>query len=208
MNPRPVVWASVYPESQDDFPNLKQALGRLRLSDSSFSYEEESSGTLGRGFRCGFLGMSVSNPTFNPTGLNPNAWGIPVRFSFSSSGGSGSYQWTNVQTGNVVGQVGYSTGIVLPGNQSISESLDFASGGNPPSSIIPTGSSAVLFDAPGQAAFQAAGRVTSLVVVFTFQLQVTVSSGGQTIQCPTVNWQAVTIWRGNDRFGTAYQLPF
>ena len=57
MNPKPVVWASVYPESQDDFPNLKQALGRLRLSDSSFSYEEESSGTLGRGFRCGFLGM-------------------------------------------------------------------------------------------------------------------------------------------------------
>jgi GTP-binding protein LepA len=57
MNPNPVVWASIYPESQDDFPNLKQALGRLRLSDSSFSYEEESSGTLGRGFRCGFLGM-------------------------------------------------------------------------------------------------------------------------------------------------------
>jgi GTP-binding protein LepA len=57
MNPKPVVWASVYPESQDDFPNLKQALGRLRLSDSSFSYEEESSGSLGRGFRCGFLGM-------------------------------------------------------------------------------------------------------------------------------------------------------
>lgn len=57
MNPRPVVWASVYPESQDDFPNLKLALGRLRLSDSSFSYEEESSGSLGRGFRCGFLGM-------------------------------------------------------------------------------------------------------------------------------------------------------
>ena len=57
MNPKPVVWASVYPESQDDFPGLKQALGRLRLSDSSFSYEEESSGTLGRGFRCGFLGM-------------------------------------------------------------------------------------------------------------------------------------------------------
>ena len=57
MKPNPVVWASVYPESQDDFPNLKQALSRLRLSDSSFSYEEESSGTLGRGFRCGFLGM-------------------------------------------------------------------------------------------------------------------------------------------------------
>ncbi len=55
--PRPVVWASLYPESQDDFPNLRQALGRLKLSDSSLAYEEETSGTLGRGFRCGFLGM-------------------------------------------------------------------------------------------------------------------------------------------------------
>jgi len=57
MTPRPVVWASVYPESQDDFNNLRMAFGRLRLSDSSFTYEEETSGTLGRGFRCGFLGM-------------------------------------------------------------------------------------------------------------------------------------------------------
>ncbi len=57
MNPSPVVWASVYPESADDFPELKAALGKLKLSDSSFSYEEETSGSLGRGFRCGFLGM-------------------------------------------------------------------------------------------------------------------------------------------------------
>lgn len=55
--PSPVVWASIYPESQDDFPLLAQALDRLRLSDSSFSFEEESSGLLGRGFRSGFLGM-------------------------------------------------------------------------------------------------------------------------------------------------------
>jgi GTP-binding protein LepA len=57
MKPRPVVWASVYPESQDDFSDLKAALGKLRLSDSSFTHEEETSGSLGRGFRCGFLGM-------------------------------------------------------------------------------------------------------------------------------------------------------
>ncbi len=55
--PRPVVWASVYPESQDDLTQLRQALERLRLSDSSLSFEEESSGVLGRGFRCGFLGL-------------------------------------------------------------------------------------------------------------------------------------------------------
>jgi GTP-binding protein LepA len=57
MKPFPVVWASIYPESQDDLMLLRQALGRLSLSDSAFTYEEESSGTLGRGFRCGFLGM-------------------------------------------------------------------------------------------------------------------------------------------------------
>ncbi|MDO8729237.1 MAG: translation elongation factor 4 [bacterium] len=54
---RPVVWASIYPESQDDFTHLRQALLKLRLSDSAFSFEEESSGVLGRGFRVGFLGM-------------------------------------------------------------------------------------------------------------------------------------------------------
>ncbi len=55
--PHPVVWASVYPESQDDLPLLRKSLERLRLSDSSLSFEEESSGVLGRGFRCGFLGL-------------------------------------------------------------------------------------------------------------------------------------------------------
>ena len=57
MQPVPVVWASVFPEDADDFLELKLALGKLKLSDSSFSYEEESSRSLGRGFRCGFLGM-------------------------------------------------------------------------------------------------------------------------------------------------------
>ncbi len=54
---KPVVWSSIFPENQDDFTQLRQALDRLKLSDSSVSYEEESSGILGRGFRCGFLGM-------------------------------------------------------------------------------------------------------------------------------------------------------
>jgi len=57
MQPMPVVWASVFPEDADDFSELKMALSKLKLSDSSFSYEEESSGSLGRGFRCGLLGM-------------------------------------------------------------------------------------------------------------------------------------------------------
>jgi GTP-binding protein LepA len=57
MKPSPVVWASIFPEDADDFELLKQSLGKLSLSDSSYSYEEESSGSMGRGFRCGFLGL-------------------------------------------------------------------------------------------------------------------------------------------------------
>ena len=57
MRAVPVVWASVFPEDADDFATLKLSLSKLQLSDSAFSYEEESSGSLGRGFRCGFLGM-------------------------------------------------------------------------------------------------------------------------------------------------------
>lgn len=55
--PVSVVWASIYPESQDSFASLKQALERLNLMDSALVFEEEESGVLGRGFRCGFLGM-------------------------------------------------------------------------------------------------------------------------------------------------------
>ena len=56
-SPVPVIWASVYPENQDNLVLLRQSLARLHLSDSSLSYEEESSGVMGKGFRCGFLGM-------------------------------------------------------------------------------------------------------------------------------------------------------
>ncbi|MEK7650667.1 MAG: translation elongation factor 4 [Patescibacteria group bacterium] len=55
--PKPVVWASLYPENADDFVLLRQSLERLRLSDAALSFNEESSGTLGRGFRAGFLGL-------------------------------------------------------------------------------------------------------------------------------------------------------
>jgi len=56
-NPQPVVWASLYPESQDGYDALRQALLRLKLSDSSISFSEEASSVLGRGFRAGFLGL-------------------------------------------------------------------------------------------------------------------------------------------------------
>ncbi len=55
--PRPVVFASFFPKEGEAFDDLRDALGRLKLSDASLTYEPESSTALGRGFRLGFLGM-------------------------------------------------------------------------------------------------------------------------------------------------------
>jgi len=55
--PRPMVFASFFPESSDDYDLLKDALSKLKLADASLIYEPESSIGLGRGFRLGFLGM-------------------------------------------------------------------------------------------------------------------------------------------------------
>ena len=55
--PRPMVFASFFQENNDDYDILKDALGKLKLTDASLVYEPESSAGLGRGFRLGFLGM-------------------------------------------------------------------------------------------------------------------------------------------------------
>ncbi len=54
---QPVVFAGIFPTSSDDYENLRNAMDKLRLNDSSFTYEPETSTALGFGFRCGFLGL-------------------------------------------------------------------------------------------------------------------------------------------------------
>jgi GTP-binding protein LepA len=56
-DPKPMVFCGIYPVDGDQFPELREALDRLRLSDASITYEPETSGALGFGFRCGFLGL-------------------------------------------------------------------------------------------------------------------------------------------------------
>ncbi len=54
---QPVVFCGLFPVDAANFEDLRQAVGKLRLNDASFSYEMESSAALGFGFRCGFLGL-------------------------------------------------------------------------------------------------------------------------------------------------------
>jgi len=56
QDPKPMVFASLYPENPDDFDTLKVALSKLKLNDPALVFEQEMKEALGRGFNCGFLG--------------------------------------------------------------------------------------------------------------------------------------------------------
>ncbi|MFC1701043.1 translation elongation factor 4 [Patescibacteria group bacterium] len=111
--PKPMVYASFFPIEGDDFDLLKIALGKLKLNDSSLFFELESSEALGRGFRCGFLGLLhleiVSERLKREHGLNLIVTSPSVCFRYVKDGDSKMEEpWVNleiVSSNNYLGAV-------------------------------------------------------------------------------------------------------
>lgn len=89
--PEPMVFASIFPENQDEYEELRDSLKKLKLNDASLTFEPEESSALGRGFRAGFLGMLhmeiVSERIKREYGLKLTFTNPSVAFKVSTSAG-------------------------------------------------------------------------------------------------------------------------
>jgi RHS repeat-associated protein len=144
------------------------------------------------------LTCSFGGAQFGPPGWgtvqngNYTAYGyyMPGNFNFTASGGTDGYIWSDVQTVTRSGTITYSNGVTLtiPSNPT-TESLDNVS-------KTPTGAGASFFDSPGLATKTPSGLgIVSATVTWIFSLQVSVSSGGQTVKCDPVSWTASLTWK-------------
>ena len=146
-------------------------------------------------FQCTFTGTSGGvSPQAGSSSTMPNGFYIPITFDFTASGGSGGYTWSNVQYGIRAG-TGATASQLLSFYSIIYETLQYANGtvttATNTTYSSPTGSTAFVYDAPGVPIIQNGSPLNWATIVAVFSLQVTVSSGGQTVNCPTVYWDYI-----------------
>jgi hypothetical protein len=113
---------------------------------------------------------------------------LPISFLFYATGGNNVYSWSDQQVIGTYGFIQATNGSGTAASGPTQESLVN-------NATDPTGPAAAFFDAPGLGNTTNYGPVVNAFVVWTATLSVTVSSGGQTVNCPTVQWQAIEFWR-------------
>jgi len=115
---------------------------------------------------------------------------MPIYLSFTTSGGGGSYTWTDFQTVSRTGSISFTNGATVDAQNSHTET---------PDNTYTPGWTARFYDAPGLAQTRSIDGTTLTVasadVTWNFTLKASVSSGGMTAQCPTVSWTAHLRWR-------------
>jgi RHS repeat-associated protein len=140
---------------------------------------------------CNYTGANLGSDGFQmvqgPRGWPSIIYAVPVTLSFSATGGNGAYQWT-------VGQAGVKGGYITDSNGTYYEPQGPRQDIVMPGQVVKSGSGVSFTDTPGIGNSRGS-TVISADVTWWWTVSVSVSSGGQTVECPEVAWTANVNWK-------------
>ena len=144
---------------------------------------------------CRFSGLDTPEPgwgTVSGGRSSRRGYYVPVYLNYSAIGGDGGYIWKDSQTVSHSGSLTYSSGITIDWSQ-LPQTTEYPTNTR-------TGSRASFFDSPGvpECGAGALGCIVSGTVTWIFNVQVSVSSGSQSVQCPPVSWSVTETWTTRD----------
>jgi hypothetical protein len=145
-----------------------------------------------------FIDGNTGNGTWGTVGRGTPGYYFPTLFNFQASGGAGpgTYQWSNTQVYFNISVIFYNSSRPQPPSVVDIGTETLVWGNNGPA-VAPPSSNVAAFDSPGLAAIGpkvGQGAVNSAFVTISFWLFVSVSSGGQTVDCPIVTWNIELTW--------------
>jgi hypothetical protein len=148
--------------------------------------------------QCFFTGATFPTPGWGGTDVSGFGYYVPAELNFTATGGNGTYTWGNANN-QPYNQIRiYGGTVTYSGGRTVNMATTFPARKETLSNIAPPGPNATFFDSPGiqSCANGSLGCIVSANITWTFILTVQVSSGGQTVNCPTVVWQVQETWAG------------